>query len=341
MTKIKYEKIPSEAEGKINYNSRRCRFIAAVVLVLVSVLIIILCSLAIKNTNQRAQSDEQEELNLTELKKCTITFQAPKVQSEWNTKPIWFPGYPTSLKESTHSNIIHQLTGLAHGGKNYYSSSSSFKKCFGTTETATCSNIHPLVEMARGPEEKSEVFYPEYVMAIRNPMTAMPAFINQKQIKYHGETGQMSEEAWRRMRDEWINNMIKEWQAFFREWKKGPSLKTGMYLVHEDLHNIDEGPKALKRLRDILHAAGFVVAPEVDIPCIWFNTIGEDELQQHHKNNYEYNDYIPGYTKAHKQLLLTELSILVEEYKEDEELISILQRYIHNVNYHIRIDEIE
>jgi len=325
------------AQKKSILNSQRRRFQAA--MLFFAFVVIVSCAVAFK-TYLFDQSDKKVELNLTGFRNCTVSFQPPKAQNKWNTKPIWIPAYPTSLKESTHKSIINQLTGLGQGGKSYYASSKNLKKCFGPTETATCNNVHPLVDMAGGPDKKSDKFYPNYIMAIRNPMAAIPAFVNEKQIKYHGGTGQMGEAQWRIMRDEHIEGLMKEWQSFFRAWKKDSSYKTGMYIVYEDLYDVDEGPKALKRLRNILHEAGFIVAPEVDIPCIWFNAIGEDELQQNHMVNYEYNDYIPGYTNAQKQLLLTALSTLVDEYKEDKELTSILQRYSNTIKQHTRIDEI-
>jgi len=338
----------SEAEKKSVSTSQRRRFKAAVyfltcVVIVLSVVASKAYLFAPSDGKRVAQSDTKRvELNFTEFRKCTVSFQPPKAQeTPYKTKPIWIPAYPTSLKESIHKNIINQLTGLKQGGKSYYASAkNSLRFCFGSTETATCSNVHPMVEMAGGPDKKSDKFYPEYVMAIRNPMAAIPAFINEKQIKYHGLVGQMSENEWRKNRDEYFNGLIREWVNFLETWKSS-SYKTGMYLVHEELHDVNEGPKALKRLRNILLNAGFVVAPEVDVPCIWFNTIGEDNIQQNHMIKYEYNDYIPGYTKAQKEIFLTTLSTLVEKNAEDKELISILQYYLYTIVQTIRIDEIE
>jgi len=344
----------SEAEKKSVYNSQRRRFkavayfLACIVIALVIVAIkragmyfwTSKADLFAQTNGKRVKSDEKrEELNLTEFRKCNVSFQPHKAQSVWNTKPIWIPAFPTSLKESTHKSIIKQMTGLDQGGKSYYASAKGgLRFCFGSTETATCSNVHPLTDMAGGPDKKSDKFYSEYIMAIRNPMAAIPAMANEKQNKYHGGTGQMSEDAWRKLRDEWFNNMIKAWVSFIQIWKMTSDYKAGMYLVYEELYDVDEGPKALGRLRGILHAAGFDVAPEVDVPCIWFKSIGEDDLQQNHKINYEYNDYIPGYTKVQKELLLAALSTLVHDYKEDEELASILQRYSNTIMHAIRID---
>jgi len=290
-----------------------------------------------------AQSDiKRVELNLTEFRKCTVSFQPPKAQSKWNTKPIWIPAYPTSLKEFIHKSVINQLTGLKQGGKSYYASAKAAKLrfCFGSTETATCSNVHPMIEMAGGPDKKSDKFYSEYVMAIRNPMAAIPAYINEKQIKYHGTIGQMTEDAWRKFRDEYFNGLIKEWITFLETWTSS-NYMTGMYLVYEELHDVDQGPKALKRLRSIFRNAGFVVAPEVDVSCIWFNAIGEENIQQNHMIKYEYKDYIPGYTKAQKEIFLTTLSTFVDKSKGNEELTSILQKYSNTIMQTIRIDEIE
>jgi len=328
----------SEAELKSVENLQRRRFKFAAYLV---PCLVIATYTVMSNTHRLDQSDERVELNLTKFRNCTVSFQPPQAQSEWKTKPIWLSYFPTSLRVSTHQSMIKQLTGLSQGDKSFYTSSrGTLKHCSGTTETATCSNVHPLVDMGENLNKRLDNFYSEYIMAIRNPMTALPSYTNEKQIKYHGETGQMSEESWRNMRDTYMSVLIEDWTAFFRAWIKDSDYNTGMYLVYEDLHNVDKGPKAVKRLRDILHAAGFVVAPEVDVPCIWFNAIGEDQIQQNHETKYEYNDYIPGYTKAQKQLLLTALSTLVDEYGDDNELKSILESYTNTIKQEIRIDEV-
>jgi len=326
----------TEAEKKsfLNFRRRRLNFLYCAL----TAILLTLCAVTYK-TNLFSEAGNRVEFDLNKFRECTISFKPPKAQSEWKTKPIWLPTYPTSLEESTHKSIIQKLTGLAHGGKSYYASSKgSLRACFGATETATCSNIHPMVDMAGGPDKKMDKFYPEYIMAIRNPLTAIPAFLNEKQIKYHGVKGQMMEEDWRKNRDVYIISLVEEWKSVLAAWKKDSSYKTGMYLVHEDLYDVDKGPAALERLSNILRAAGFNVAPKEDIPCIWFNAIGEDRLQQNRERKYEYNDYIPGYTKAQQRLLLNTLSNLIDEYKEDEELTSILQTYTKIIKKYTRID---
>lgn len=326
----------TEAEEKSSHNSRRRCFKAAI---WISAAILMACGVVAFKTNSISQSGKRVKFDVNKFSECTISFKPPKANSEWSTKPIWLPAYPTSLKESTHKIIIKQLTGLDQGGKSYYASAKGgLRFCFGATETATCSNVHPMVDMAGGPDKKKEKFYSEYIMAIRNPMTAIPAFINDKDIKYHGGKGQMMEEEWRKSRDVYLTHLIEEWKSFLAAWKKNSSYTTGMYLVYEDLYDLYKGPAVLERLSNILHAAHFTVAPKEDIPCIWFNAIGEDQLQQHHEKGYEYNDYIPGYTKAQHRLLLTAISSLIDEYREDKELVYILQGYKKTIAQYTRID---
>mmetsp|Transcript_1367 Transcript_1367/g.2094 ORF Transcript_1367/g.2094 Transcript_1367/m.2094 type:complete len:122 (+) Transcript_1367:238-603(+) len=113
-----------------------------------------------------------------------------------------------------------------------------------------------------------------------------------------------------------------------------------MYLVYEDLMDVEKGPETMKKLRTLLSAEGFNVAEEEDVACIWYNAIGKESLERHHKLHYDYEDYIPGYTTAQKEAMLKELSDMMKEYENDDALVDVLAMYKSDVEKNMRIDEV-
>jgi len=338
----------SEAEKK--FQKRRVKCIIFLCLSIVTMIIVLSLgtTLSMWKSNDinfafvsSGKKSESESL-LAKLSQstCTISFQPSSKEKEtWTTKPIWLPGYSTSFQENIHNDIINRMTGLDSGAKSFYASrKGALRQCYGTTETATCSNIHPIVKMNGGPEKNSVKFFPGYIMAIRNPITAIPAFHNEKQIKYHNGKGQVAEKVWQETRDKFLPIMIEEWKSVLKAWKESTHYKVGMYLVYEDLMNERKGSDVLNTLRALFDSAGFSVAPKEDLTCIWYNAIGKERLEQYQKQPYEYDDYIPGYTKKQQDLLSVEISVLIEEYKDDNELLSILTRYKDTIQHNIRIE---
>jgi len=280
---------------------------------------------------------------LSHLENCTISFQPLPGSDKWTTKPLWFPSHPNTIEDSLHRKLISGITGLSAGGKSFYASSKAMKlkQCAGQTETATCSNVHPIVDMGnKHPDTRADMFFTKYILGLRNPATTLPAFHNGKAIKYHGlcDGCQVPENEWRKHRDEWLTDMLKEWTNFIATWKKMKKYKVGMYMVYEHLFDPIKGPATVQRLASLLRDAGFATAPDNDIPCIWHRTLGEDTLKAYHRRAYEYEDYIPGYTATQRDMLSEQLNILAEEQANDAELVGILRGYQDEIRALVRID---
>lgn len=292
---------------------------------------------------QRQAREPPAKVDFNSFKDCRTSFQPPppKAKGEWSTKPLWLASHPNSLEDNTHRNLVNSITGLNAGGKSFYASSrpQQLRQCFGVTETATCSNIHPIIEMGNGgPEGKQDVFFQQYIMAIRNPRTVLPAFHNGKAIKYHGVKGQVPEEDWRKHRDEQMQNMMDGYKVVLKTWKSLKNYQVGMYIVYEHLLDLQKGPALLLRLARLLRQAGFVTAPDEDIPCMWYRALGRPALEQYRSRGYEYEGYIPGYTKAQRDLMMRELSSLMADYSDDPDLVSILKEYHDDIRDNTRID---
>jgi hypothetical protein len=187
------------------------------------------------------------------------------------------------------------------------------------------------------PDSKADDFSHKYIMIVRNPMTMLPYGYNAKAIKYSGTVGQLPQEEWRRVRDEWFDGMMESWKKLIISWKS-TKYEVGMYFVYEDLFQIETGIETMKAIRLFLQQEGFQVVSEDELGCIWFDAIGKDDLERYRRNGYEYDGYIPGYTMEQKDKMLNSLREIKDEFQNDAELVVILDRYMKDIDRHMRIE---
>ena len=290
-----------------------------------------------------SSSSTSSSLDLTRFEQCSTAIPNVKASdstSTYTTKPLWLTMIPFAIPESLHKSLINPLTGTTSGAKSFYASiKGQLKHCIGNGQSVTCSNVHPGVEMNKGmPDSLSNGYYSKYIMVIRNPMGYFPQSFNAKSAKYSGTVGQTPEEEWRKARDEWFENMWGEWKKTITTWRDTTKYDIGMYLVYEDLYDVNKGPEMMKQLRSLLMEAGFDVAPEEDLGCIWYNAVGKEDLERFHRLHYDYEDYIPGYTQEQKNYLLKEMEVMMKEFEGDSTLVEILGGYMKDIESKMRID---
>ena len=86
-------------------------------------------------------------------------------------------------------------------------------------------------------------------------------------------------------------------------WRDNSNYDVGLYIVYEDLMDENKGPDVLRRIATITREAGFTITIEdEDISCAWYNSLGEERVEQYRKNKYDYNDYVPGFTKEQQEI---------------------------------------
>jgi hypothetical protein len=277
---------------------------------------------------------------LQSFENCSTAVPKVKAPSDFTTKPIWMSMAPFVISDSFHKELINPLTGTSAGGKSFYASmKGKLRHCIGNGQTVTCLNVHPGVEMNKGfPDSLSDKFYSKYILILRNPMTSFPATYNAKSTKYSGTVGQLPEENWREARDDWFEGMIELWKKTIVTWKETKNYDVGMYFVYEDLYDMKKGPLLMKNLRSFLIEAGFNVASEHELNCIWYNAVGEENLRRFRKLRYDYEDYIPGFTSIQKERILQELEDTKQKFTNDTQLVEILDRYIGEINSRLKID---
>jgi hypothetical protein len=249
--------------------------------------------------------------------------------AEASTKPIWFTAVPHRISDRLHKTLINTMTGLAAGGKSFIASSRGLKHCIGHGQTATC--LGGIIDPNRFD------FYEKYIIHVRNPMTGFPAGYNLKSMLYRHLDGQNTIDEWRAVRDKYGDGVIEEFSTSISNWNSS-KFDVGMYLVHEDLLDIDKGVETLKKLRSFLIEAGFQVVPEDELSCVWYLSVGKETIDIFHKFGYEYSDYIPGYTEAQKAKFLEDMKEYRKKVGTDLELVGILDRYISDMETKTVID---
>ena len=150
----------------------------------------------------------------------------------------------------------------------------------------------------------------------------------------------MSEDEWRPFRDEWLESMVDEWVKMVDTWKKMTKYSVGMYLAQEQLWDPVRGPMVLQRLANLFKKAGFTTPDDdEEIPCIWLKIMGgEEAIKAHHRNPYEYRDYIPGFTVAQREMMFEKLNNLATKHVNDTELVELLREYQNDIRTMARID---
>jgi len=161
-------------------------------------------------------------------------------------------------------------------------------------------------------------------------MTLIPAFYNEKQIKYHGLSGQVSEEEWREYRDENFESVLQDWSRVIHTWKDS-QYKVGLYLPFESLMDPLYGPELLTKYAKLLQEADYQTTSEIE--CTWYTTLGEENIVNYQLHGgYEFGDYVPGFREEQKERMVRELEDLMEMYgRDDEDLVNILMVYLRDL----------
>ena len=279
--------------------------------------------------------------DLTRLENCTVSFVLPP-NTKTPDKPLWMPSYPASGAATASKlgdvmkPIVNALSGLNGGSKNYHMSiRKRLKRCKVlagiSNPTAVCTNGHPME--AIGPEKQTQQFDSRVIVVIRNFRDAYPAFHNDKAIAYHGAKGQVDQDGWRQHRDQYLSGSFEAWKSAIMTWKNMDYYRIGMYFPFETIMDPEKGPPLLQRLGEQLTAAGFVVAPPDQMPCIWYQAVHDE-----YKRQEQFYKYIPGYTIPQREYLLAEMNKFIQEVSEDEELVAILKKYSVDIRDNTRID---
>ncbi|KAL9180986.1 hypothetical protein ACHAXT_009791 [Thalassiosira profunda] len=261
-------------------------------------------------------------------------------------EPLWLPTYPTSLP-AIYEPFLKVLTGIPTAAKNYYRQSKSLRRCHQKNANAlidgiSCEIVHPIVPCERPhPSAQRDNFGRAVLLATRNPLTAFPAFHQEKAEKYHGQVGQVSIEDWVKFRDEYLQKtLFTEWKQFINEWRSMKPYHIAAYLRYEDWSDEDRGPALVASVASVLRGEGFPVryTDESETACLWHTQVHNAIVAEERKLK-EGGWYTPEYTKEQLQYLAEELQTFIDEVKGaddgkrpgDEQLVVTLNGYREDV----------
>ena len=309
-------------EGDLSFRSQKQTFIP-------------MNTTSLANIKALAAIEIESTVNCTRiLSQVSSILPTAGLKNDHLLKPIFFNSYPSTFPSSFSQQVITLLTNLPRGMKSFYASSKNrLRFCIGDTLTATCENIHPVVDM-NDPNKRYNTYYSKYILALRNPMRSFPASAYGKLVAYHGLQGQMPEENWKSLIDQYLKeDLWKNWKSIITAWQES-KFDLGMYFVYEDIFSKEKGPRVLQKMALLLQEAGFEVPVLKDniegtvdekMYCLW------SSLEKPSGGVHDYSDwdYTPGYTDDQ----LSFLSKAMEELKSDMnnqsnfELVEILQSY--------------
>lgn len=328
------------------------RSFGRVLLVALFVFLLAACfdGVVLRRRKEFTAEPERREADATPIDFSQCGDPLPKISASEATRriePLWLPTYPTSLPEC-YSAFLTELTGLPAAAKNYYRQSKSLRRCHVKNnqlnlDSVTCEVVHPIIPADRPhPSSQAAGFGKAVLVAIRNPLTAFPAFHQEKAVKYHGVQGQVSEDEWTAFRDEWMNKTLwKEWRGFVEEWRKMEPYHVAAYLPYESWSDVTKGTDLVEKFVEILKEEEFPVlvsdagesAPS-NLACLWRSQIRKPmaiDEEQHQ------TWYTPQYTSEQLKNMADDLEEFAQDIKlmrgtsnarpGDDQLISILAEY--------------
>lgn len=313
---------------------------------------------------------------IQKLEICKVSMAPPQPQrSKEDFRPMfWLPSFPGSgasnpAKQGDLLRPILEGLMLGEGDENnsmhpvkdfHVSVGSRLRRCRGLSETAACSSNHPVVPTT--PEKQTEYFHREAIVAVRNPATAIPAFLAYKNIAYHKGTKQLEPDDWRDMRDKYFEGILNDWMGVLRFWRgttKDDYYKDPIWVPYEDLVTTDstKGIAIIKELSDAIsgraaheHQSDKVVVntdvfygtstSEDDYECLWYRNA--KSAWEH--NQIVFGDYIPAFTKEQKDVMVARLSNFANEIEKenggsdnlrDVALVSLLRRYANQIDRYV------
>ena len=161
---------------------------------------------------------------------------------------------------------------------------------------------------------------------------------NWKDIKYRKQVGQSPEENWRSVRDQHYVGMFDSWKTQLMTWKNLTHYNIPLYLPYEKLMDPREGNKLLIKLAALFRSQGAPTVSDADMSCLWYQSLGKEQLDRYHKYRYDFEEYTPGFTQPQIDYIAGRLQEFAEQVRDDPELAAILKMYHSSVLRDTKID---
>ena len=186
--------------------------------------------------------------------------------------------------------------------------------------------------------------YHHGIVAIRNPMTALPNYHQHIFEHWNGEAltaaGKMTKEErrapqedWEAWRDEHFARQMQEWKNFVAFWLDRIYPDKRLLFSYEELVDKRKGVEIAKLInsyiKDKIEVGGEFALPEGEVACTWNKVINAGGIVAQYAVSAESDDRF--YTADQKDLALRIMLELRDKYCDEKEFVDILDMYIDRV----------
>mmetsp|Transcript_28101 Transcript_28101/g.81233 ORF Transcript_28101/g.81233 Transcript_28101/m.81233 type:complete len:480 (-) Transcript_28101:558-1997(-) len=186
--------------------------------------------------------------------------------------------------------------------------------------------------------------YHHGIVAIRNPMTALPNYHqhifehwNDEALNAAGkatkEDRRAPREDWEAWRDEHFSRQMDEWKNFVAFWLDRIYPDKRLLFSYEELIDKRKGPEIAKRInsytKNKIEVGGEFALPEGEVACTWNKVINAGSVAAQHAVAAESDDR--PYTAEQMDLALRIMLELRDKYSDEKELADILDMYIDRI----------
>lgn len=186
---------------------------------------------------------------------------------------------------------------------------------------------------------------PRAILLIRNPLYSIPSYFNfvyefQNNLPGHSQRAPLNE--WISWRNENFDQQLQVWQKHTEYWMDTYRHPNRIVVSYEDLTDDERGAEMALKITEFLRLSdGVRSRPDEDIPCIWHTIVkykdlkpkvdgdGQPVLDQQSKRGGP--KYIAPYTPAQLKAMMNMLTNLLERYRKDNGINSVLVSYIDEV----------
>ena len=187
---------------------------------------------------------------------------------------------------------------------------------------------------------------PRAILLIRDPLYSIPSYFNflyEYQNGLAGHSVRAPLEEWIKWRNDNFDRQMQVWRRHTEYWMDNYKAENRLVLPYERLTDDDFGAETAIKIAEFLSLSdGVTSRPSTEIPCIWHTIVKYKNLKapQGNGDGQQVVDveskrggpkYIAPFNEIQLKDMLNVLTQLLERYRSDEEINSVLVSYIDEV----------
>lgn len=196
---------------------------------------------------------------------------------------------------------------------------------------------HASAPKSKANDAETETASLRAIIVLRDPLDSMESWMGWVLNTVHerDHSVRASKDNWIKWRDRHFREEIKEWETFLRYWINVVPVHSRFIVGYEDLLRETTGPTELTEMVRFMRSVADI-PKEISLqslPCIWQKITGV-----HAVDNVESPSQLGDRPYSFEDLDLTAgiLTNLIDDYKGESKILSMLQRYKENVMVKMR-----